>query len=92
MSIAETLRKHPIAGNAMRRSTADFNVPNTDYTIPKGMQVYIPIYAFHHDEKFFPKPEEFDPDRFCEELPRGAFMPFGNGTCYLFSFFVQSFS
>lgn len=74
--LAETLRKHPAAGSATRITTKSFKVPNTDYTIPEGMRVIIPIFGIHHDETFYPKPEEFIPER---EFPSNAFLPFGDG-------------
>lgn len=77
--ITETLRKHPVAGIGTRVATKPFNVPNTDYTIPKGMKVFIPIYAIHHDEQIYPDPEEFKPERFSEPPPSGAFLAFGDG-------------
>lgn len=73
---AETLRKHPVAGSATRIATKPFKVPNTDYTIPEGMRVIIPIFGIHHDERFFPDPEEFNPER---EFPKNEFLPFGGG-------------
>jgi cytochrome P450 len=37
----------------------------------------------HHDPRFWPEPERFDPDRFTEERSqeraRGVYMPFGAG-------------
>lgn len=54
-----------------------------DFDIPAGLPIYIPIYALHRDEKYFPDPEKFDPDRFSAEnfarIPKGAYLPFGSG-------------
>lgn len=50
----------------------------------KGQPVWIPLYAFHHDPKYFEKPEKFDSERFLGERKKhtvnnGAYMPFGFG-------------
>lgn len=51
--------------------------------MPAGLPVYIPTYALHRDEDYFPNPLQFDPDRFSAEnvskIPKGAYLPFGNG-------------
>ena len=43
----------------------------------------IPVHALHHDERFWPDPETFDPTRFLPENARGhhrsAYLPFGGG-------------
>ena len=37
----------------------------------------------HHDPRWFPSPETFDPDRFSKErvkeIPKGAYFPFSGG-------------
>ena len=47
------------------------------------MKVIIPIYAIHHDSKYFPVPNKFDPERFTNEnkSTRHSFtyLPFGEG-------------
>lgn len=64
----------------MRIATKSFKVPNTDFTIPKGMRIFIPIYAIHHDSRYFKDPEEFNPERFASQQPLPAgFLPFGEG-------------
>lgn len=78
ISIPETLRKHPVAGNVTRIATRPFKVPNTDFTIPKGMRIFIPIYALHHDPVYYENPEEFKPERSSQQ-PDFAFLPFGEG-------------
>lgn len=51
----------------------------------KGTQIFIPVYGLHHDEKFYPEPEKFDPNRFSAENSAGKtfldrpYMPFGSG-------------
>lgn len=58
-------------------------MPNTDFTIPKGMRVYVPVLGIHSDETFFSNPEKFDPERFSGG-DSDAFMPFGDGMCVFF--------
>lgn len=83
---------HPVGGNITRIATKAYEVPNTNFTIPKGMRVYIPTFAIHHDEEFYPNPEEFIPERFSEggNIPAGAFIPFGDGKCLFFILFLLS--
>ena len=51
--------------------------------VEKGKIVDIPIYSFHHDEEYFPNPEEFQPERFLPEnkqnIKPGTYLPFGVG-------------
>ncbi|XP_017482309.1 PREDICTED: probable cytochrome P450 309a1 [Rhagoletis zephyria] len=52
--------------------------------IKVGQVVSVPVFSFHHNPDHFPKPYEFNPDRFNNEahldlMKRGIFMPFGNG-------------
>jgi cytochrome P450 len=53
------------------------------HRIPKGAGILIPIYALHHDKRFWPQPEIFDPSRFLPENQAGqhrsAYLPFGAG-------------
>lgn len=84
--ITETLRKHPVGGNLTRIANEAYKVPGTDYTIPKGMRIYIPVYAIHHDDNIYPEPEKFVPERFTQgkKVPANTFLPFGDGK---FTFF-----
>jgi cytochrome P450 len=49
--------------------------------IPKGSTVIIPIHRIHHDPRFWPDPEVFDPSRFLDSTGRhrSAYLPFGGG-------------
>lgn len=78
-----------MAGNITRIASENYIVPNTDFTIPKGMRIYIPIFAIHHDERFYTSPEEFNPDR---EFPSNAFLPFGDGKYSLSSIITPTLS
>lgn len=58
---------------AMRlSSTLPLNLPHMasqkvrvgDFTIPKGYHLLVNFYAIHHDEKYWPQPEKFQPARF----------------------------
>lgn len=50
--------------------------------IRRGTTVLIPIHHIHHDPRWWPDPETFDPNRFCppdKDRPRSAYLPFGGG-------------
>ncbi|XP_008546884.1 cytochrome P450 9e2 [Microplitis demolitor] len=51
--------------------------------VEKGTVVWAPAFALQRDEKYFPEPDKFDPERFSEEnkgqIEQCAFMPFGVG-------------
>jgi cytochrome P450 family 6 len=68
----------------LRRECAKSNkLRGTDLTVEKGIQIQIPVYALHHDPKYYPDPERFDPERFSEEekrkRPQFSYLPFGEG-------------
>ncbi|MCV7442240.1 cytochrome P450 [Mycobacterium paraense] len=50
--------------------------------IRPGTTILIPIHHIHHDPRWWPDPETFDPRRFCppdKNRPRSAYLPFGGG-------------
>jgi cytochrome P450 len=51
--------------------------------IRPGTTVLVPVHQIHHDERFWPDPETFDPTRFIGDAvknrPRSAYLPFGGG-------------
>jgi cytochrome P450 len=55
------------------------------YKLKKGTIIHFPIYAMHHNPKFFPDPEKFRPERFLKsENPvspasQFSYIPFGGG-------------
>jgi cytochrome P450 len=54
-----------------------------DVELPAGAEVIYSPYLLHHDGRWFPRPEEFDPDRWLPgAMPdsyRRAFIPFAAG-------------
>ncbi|XP_008183473.1 probable cytochrome P450 6a13 [Acyrthosiphon pisum] len=83
MVLAETLRKYPPLVFLMRKALQTYRLPNDSLTIEKDQKVIIPVYAIHHDSKYYPEPENFIPERFSTEekakRPNGTYMPFGDG-------------
>jgi cytochrome P450 family 6 len=51
--------------------------------VDKGIMVVIPVVAMHHDPKYYPDPDRFDPERFSEvekkKRPHFSYLPFGEG-------------
>lgn len=81
--ISETHRKYTIITALLRGATQNYKVPGESLLIEKGQKILIPIYSIHHDPKYYPNPETFDPERFTAEekskRPNGTFLPFGDG-------------
>ncbi len=77
----EAMRFYPPAWVIPRQCVEDDLVG--DLRVPKGTTVLIPIHRIHHDPRFWPDPEVFDPSRFLAENARGrhrsAYLPFGGG-------------
>jgi cytochrome P450 family 6 len=80
---SETLRKYPPATNLIRECTKDYRIPGTDVVLEKDMKTIVPVLALHHDPKYYPEPERFDPERFNEDEKakrhRYVYLPFGEG-------------
>ncbi|GBP56881.1 Cytochrome P450 6B7 [Eumeta japonica] len=83
MVFDETLRKHSVAEMLMRECGSGYTFSDTKLYLDKGLLVFIPVYAIHHDPKYYPDPEKFDPKRFSPEnkskIPSCAYLPFGDG-------------
>lgn len=77
----ETLRMYPPGWLFPRIPTEDISIAG--YRVPCEANVFFSPYALHHDERSFPAPEKFDPDRWdpgrAEATPPYAYIPFGLG-------------
>lgn len=77
----EAMRLYPPAWAMGREALQDDEAAG--YTIKKGQVVFVAIANLHRDERYWEKPDEFNPDRFAPERvkvrARGVYMPFGLG-------------
>ncbi|XP_012529335.1 cytochrome P450 9e2-like [Monomorium pharaonis] len=88
MVISETLRKHPPLVFLDRYCTKRYELPPSqpgckNIIIEPDNVILFPVYGLHHDPKYFPNPDKFDPERFSEKnkdsiLPY-TYLPFGHG-------------
>ncbi|MEY2632452.1 MAG: hypothetical protein RIR00_1106 [Pseudomonadota bacterium] len=77
-SLQESLRLYPAAPLLFtRRSTRPLQLG--PWHFPARTLFLIPIHGLHHDPRYFPDPECFRPERFASDIPRGSFLPFGDG-------------
>ncbi|XP_066978648.1 cytochrome P450 3A31-like [Macrobrachium rosenbergii] len=81
--ILETLRIYPPAPMLERQCTKEYIIPGTNVTVGKGQYIQVPVWPIHHDEKYWPEPEAFRPERFLPEnkknLTNYTHIPFGLG-------------
>lgn len=79
--VEESMRLYPPAWITDRMAREDAEVAG--YQVPKSSNVIPFIYGIHHNPKYWPEPEKFDPERFSPEQSEGrhsfAYMPFGGG-------------
>lgn len=83
-SRTETLRLYTLLAFMERKAVEDYVVPGqSNKVIKKGTTIFIPASAYHRDERFYPDPEKFDPDRFTPEQVAARdsilWLPFGEG-------------
>jgi cytochrome P450 len=77
----ESLRLYPPIPVFLRQALEEVELRG--YTVPQGSVFAISPYVVHHDPRFYPNPDKFDPDRwtdpFTEQLHKFAFIPFSSG-------------
>lgn len=84
--VDETLRQHPPLAFLNREATKPYKVPGTDVILEKGTAIMVPVYGIQHDDRFYPNPEKFIPERFSEKSSlvdknqiNRPFLSFGDG-------------
>ncbi|CAK1599619.1 unnamed protein product [Parnassius mnemosyne] len=80
--ISETLRKYPPVPYLDRICNKTYKL-NDEVTIEKGTPVFLNIIAIHYDEKIYPEPEQWRPERMnCSadsDNLNFTYLPFGDG-------------
>ncbi|XP_031636398.1 probable cytochrome P450 28a5 [Contarinia nasturtii] len=85
--VNETIRISPSAFLLAKNCTQSIELDDlggTKLLVERGTSIQFPIFAFHHDERFYDEPNSFKPHRFdsqsVNELKKcGRFLPFGDG-------------
>src|ERR1700723_4702931 len=81
MVLAESMRLYPPAWAMGRYARNDFQLG--EFLLPAKTTVLISQFVTHRDERFFPNPLRFDPERFTPEAKsrrtRLTYFPFGAG-------------
>lgn len=81
--VSETLRKYPALPLLNRECSQEYSVPDSDLVLERGTPISISLLGLHHDPKYYPEPERFDPERFSDEQKAGrhpyVYLPFGDG-------------
>lgn len=77
----ESMRLYPPVYVIARKASEDVRIGEWD--VPAGSEVVLWVWHTHRDERTYPRPAVFDPDRFSSEAKstraRGAYLPFGLG-------------
>ncbi|XP_011150787.1 cytochrome P450 9e2-like [Harpegnathos saltator] len=88
MVVSEALRKYPPVIFIDRLCAKRYELPPAkpgckSVIIEPDSMTWTPVYALHHDPKYFPNPSKFDPERFSEEnkdnIVPYTYVPFGHG-------------
>lgn len=76
--LAEAMRLYPPAWALGRRAIAPVHLAGR--TLPPGSVFVLSPYVTHRDARWWPEPEQFNPERFLSEArPKFAYFPFGGG-------------
>ncbi|EDW77075.1 Cyp6g1 ortholog [Drosophila willistoni] len=89
MVVDEVLRLYPVLPFLDReyksvKGEPDWSLkPYYDFSLENGTPVFIPIYGLQRDPKYWPNPNQFDPERFAPEnrksIDTRIYQPFGSG-------------
>ncbi|MGI8977983.1 MAG: cytochrome P450 [Pirellulaceae bacterium] len=79
--LRESMRLYPPAYVVGRRAMEDCTIG--EYFIRKGTNVLMSSWVVHRDGRWYDRPDDFLPDRWCDGLltriPKYAYFPFGGG-------------
>ncbi len=79
--IQESMRLYPPAWILGREALVDFELAG--HLVPKGHEIAVSQWVVHRDERYYPRPLEFRPERWLDgstkRNPAYAYFPFGGG-------------
>ncbi len=77
---AEAMRLYPPAWVIGRRAKTEYAIG--EYTVPARSIFMMSPYVIHRDPRWFPDPEQFNPERWPlpADRPKFSYFPFGGGT------------
>jgi len=82
----ESLRMFPAVSSIPKISAEDtsLTVNNADggkstFPVPAGTRVHFHFPALHYNSRYWKDPYTFRPERFLEDWPKDAFLPFSSG-------------
>jgi cytochrome P450 len=64
--VQETLRFYPPVATTARKLTKPVTLQDGSFTIPEGTITLVPVWAIHHNEANFPRPDDFLPERWAQ--------------------------
>ncbi|KAF5308790.1 hypothetical protein FQR65_LT06023 [Abscondita terminalis] len=83
MVVDETLRKYPVVPSMNRVCIEDYEFPNSNLILSKGVPIFISTLGLQNDPQYFPNPQVFDPERFSDDnkisITPFTYLPFGEG-------------
>ncbi|CAH1279089.1 unnamed protein product [Diabrotica balteata] len=83
MCFYEAMRKYPTVPHFCRKAATEYRIRNTDLVLEKGTRIYIALWPLHNNERYFPEPQKYDPERFrnfdWSKDGKLVYMPFGAG-------------
>jgi cytochrome P450 len=82
--IADAMRLYPPAWVLMREAKEDVRIGPEQHLVRQGDIVITSQWVVHHDARWWPDPDRFDPGRWLDEdakeaRPKYAYFPFGGG-------------
>lgn len=82
----ETLRLFPpgpaipkIAAEDTTLTVSNVDGRKTTFPIPSGTEVELHVAGLHHNPRYWKDPHKFMPERFLDDWPKDAFIPFSQG-------------
>ncbi|HEY6567900.1 MAG TPA: cytochrome P450, partial [Actinomycetota bacterium] len=78
--LSESLRLRPPAWAIGRQAVVDHDLGGV--VLPEGSVAVVSPWLLHHDERWWPEPNSFRPERWLDpdpDRPRHAYLPFGGG-------------